>query len=304
MKLGSVSGSETNCQRPPAVNGRHQFRSPTVRDDFIVVGGCRIRYRRLDSHRKALPVLLIHGAGAHAGWWQAVVPYLGQFRDVVMIELSGHGDSGHRDDDYGLSTWAQEIRAVIDELDAREVALVGHSMGGLVALYAAAMFPDVVRAVIAIDSAIIPHPPRPGGSRVVKFYASQDEGIKNFRLRPRATCAAHRLLVDVARGGLREEQNGWRWKFDPSTMHRIPRDVLNAAIAKIECSVGFIYGAASEIANLSAVERLAEMLGRPVPNIVVPRAYHHVPLDAPARTAAAIEILLSEPITGCSEITH
>jgi pimeloyl-ACP methyl ester carboxylesterase len=261
------------------------------RSHAVFVDGCEIRYQVVgQDHRD--PILLLHGAGGHAGWWRSVVAYLAPSRRLVLPEFSGHGDSGHRDK-YDLHTWSREISAVIAGIGAGRVSLVGHSMGGLIALHAAAVRPDAIEAVIAVDSAVIPHPPTSNGPREVKYYASENEGISNFRLRPRATCAAPHDLRAVAREGLRATANGWRWKFDPAVLHRIPRDVLNASITGIRCPVGFVRGGSSEVAGPATIDRLADLLGAPVPSVVIEGAYHHVPLDAPARTAATIEVLLA-----------
>lgn len=259
--------------------------------DFVWVDGCTVRYHRMGDSRED-PLILIHGAMAHSGWWHSAAAYLAPFHSLVLLELSGHGDSEHRDQ-YDFYTWSKEVRAVIAALGADRVSLVGHSMGGLLTLHVAATYPDVVRAVVCVDSAVIPRPQIPRRATEVKFYPTRAEGIRNFRLRPRATCADSQTLSVIASQGLRETSRGWRWKFDPAVAHRIPRDVLNASIAEIRCPIGFVYGASSEVASRATVERLAELHGKAVPSVAVAGAFHHVPVDAPARTAAAIEILLA-----------
>jgi pimeloyl-ACP methyl ester carboxylesterase len=156
-----------------------------------------------------------------------------------------------------------------------------------------APFRHLVRAVVCVDSAVIPHPPTSAGSAEVKYYQSLADGMRNFRLRPRGTCADPAVLADIARHGLRETSRGWRWKFDPAVSHRISRDVLNSSIADIRCPIVFVYGASSEVAGPATVSRLAELNGRAIPSVAVADAFHHVPVDAPARTAAAIAILLA-----------
>lgn len=256
--------------------------------ECVVVDGCPVRYRRLGV-RGAAPVVLIHGGGAHAGWWLDVAPALARARDVVVPELSGHGDSGHRTT-YGAAVWVADLVAVIRALGAGPVHLAGHSMGGLVALHVAGRHPGLVRSLTLIDSAVVARkPPGPPRRSVVKYYSSQAEGLANFRLRPRGTTASAETLEAVGRAGLRHEAPGWRWKFDPATLGKLPRDELAASIRAITCPVSFLYGGRSELVDAVTVDHLAALLGRPVRRTVVPEAYHHVPIDAPAATVAVIE---------------
>jgi len=162
----------------------------------VEVLGCPIAYTRSGVQGRP-PAVLVHGGGAHAGWWLGVEPLLAATRDVVTVELSGHGDSGHRYS-YGADVWASELQAVIDDLGRGPAVLVGHSLGGLISLHTAGTRPDHVCGVIAIDSAVIPSAPMPRRGNGVKFYASRDEAVANFRLRPRATTADAALLAAVA----------------------------------------------------------------------------------------------------------
>ncbi|BBZ31210.1 alpha/beta hydrolase (plasmid) [Mycolicibacterium madagascariense] len=256
-----------------------------------MVQDCEIRYQRTGVVG-APPLILIHGASGHSAWWTAVVPLLRGTHDVVTMDLSGHGDSGHRRR-YDADIWADDVSAVVNDLDAGPAVLIGHSMGGLVALHTAGRHRHQVAAVVAVDSAVIPHRPLGTGTRGVKFYANQDEALANFRLRPRTSTADPALLASVARAGLRRDEFGWRWKFDPNALQRLSREELYESIRRITCPTGFIYGSRSELATAGTVQFLGSLMGTTVPHVVVNGAFHHVPLDAPVNTAAAIETLLS-----------
>src|SRR3954451_22766009 len=68
----------------------------------IEVAGARIRYRAWGP-RDAPGVVLVHGGSAHAGWWDHIAPQLPGHR-VVALDLSGHGDSDHREA-YDMRLW-------------------------------------------------------------------------------------------------------------------------------------------------------------------------------------------------------
>ncbi len=76
----------------------------------VEVDGCAVHYLAW-GERGRRGLVFVHGGGAHAHWWTHVAAtFAGEFR-VVAIDLSGHGDSGHRDG-YDLEQWTDEVVAV------------------------------------------------------------------------------------------------------------------------------------------------------------------------------------------------
>lgn len=255
------------------------------------VGGCFIAYRRF-GEQGAPPVVLVHGGGAHAGWWLDVAPGLARTHDVVAVDLSGHGDSGHRST-YGATTWARELAAVIESLRVGAAHVIGHSMGGLVALHLADEAPQVVRSLVLVDSVVRRRsPPVARRERQVRTYPTREELLARFRLQPAGTVAPAERIARVAAGAVREVPGGWRWKADPRAVHYLDRHHLAAATSNVRCPIGYVMGGRSELVDVGSVLELRERTGQAVPMIEIAEAYHHVPLDAPEKTLAAIETLL------------
>ncbi|TQC44507.1 alpha/beta hydrolase [Rhodococcus sp. WS4] len=264
--------------------------------EVVEVGGVTIAYRRLGSP-EADTMLLIHGGAAHSGWWTEVAPVLAREHHVVVADLSGHGDSGHRPA-YRAELWAEEMAALLRAAQARAsdgggpAAVVGHSMGGLVAAATAARFPELVGRLILVDTRLplreLPPPTAPA-----RVFASAQEALDRFRLLPDRTNADPQLLQEVARAGLVEASPGWRWKFDPAARRRLSNDGVRADLSAVLCPVGYLYGAQTDMGGPDSVSCLEEWLGHAVPVDVVPDAFHHVPLDQPTRCAEAIERMLT-----------
>ncbi len=101
-------------------------------------------------------VVLLHALGEQADSWDAVVAALaGSFR-VVVPDLRGHGASG-RASRYSLELMRDDVVALLDRLGLGHVILIGHSLGGIVALLVAQQYPDRVERLVLEDAP----PPRP-----------------------------------------------------------------------------------------------------------------------------------------------
>lgn len=263
----------------------------------ITFDGCRVRYVRAGTPGRPL-VLLVHGGGAHHGWWAGVVPELAERFDLIIPDLSGHGDSEHREH-YGPELWAAELAAIVEQEGGGPVSYVGHSMGGLVGVFMAARLGHIVDALVLVDSGLRwpgenGSEPRGRPRRATRVYPTEEAALEHFRLRPIETSADPALLEKVGRHALKRVEDGWTWKFDPKGSQRFTDASLHAELPRVGCPVGMIYGEHSEIASQENVAYVESRLNREVPSIPIAGAYHHVPLDAPEACGAAIERLLRE----------
>lgn len=256
----------------------------------VDVDGCAVAFRSLGSPAHPT-VVLVHGGGAHSGWWDGVAPALAGSHHVVLLDLSGHGDSAHRTD-YGADVWTSDIAAVIERVTTARVALVGHSMGGLVAICAAARRPELFDRLVLVDTRL----PLRGLSRLpgqVRHFRSADEALARFRLVPPQTRAPAAVLQRLARANLSETADGWRWRFDPHTRRRITNDELQYDLQRLRCPVGYIFGADSELGGPETVRYLSNVLGVAVPAVAIAGSFHHVPLDQPDVLAVTLHDMLT-----------
>src|SRR6187399_1348438 len=99
-------------------------------------------------------LVFVHGGGAHAHWWTHVAArFADEFR-AVAIDLSGHGDSDHREV-YAIDEWTEEVVAVAHAADIEgPPVVIGHSMGGFVTITTAALHGDELAGVIVCDSPV------------------------------------------------------------------------------------------------------------------------------------------------------
>ena len=122
----------------------------------------------------ALPAMvLLHGFGASSGHWRRNAAHLAAAGWCVYgLDLIGFGASSQPGNRPGRvldnRLWARQVQAFAEQVVGAPVVLVGHSLGGLVALSCAVFFPRWVRAVVAAplpDPSLLMPPRRPGRSR-------------------------------------------------------------------------------------------------------------------------------------------
>lgn len=98
-------------------------------------------------------LLLIHGLNSYIPEWQENLPALAAHHRVVAIDLPGYGRSSKRNYVYSMEFFARVVERVIERLDLGHVTLVGHSMGGQIALTHALLFPRVAESLVLIAPA-------------------------------------------------------------------------------------------------------------------------------------------------------
>ena len=264
----------------------------------IQVAGCPIHYLKWgESGRPG--VVLVHGGAAHAHWWSFIAPQLTHDCQVVALDLSGHGDSGRRQQ-YPREIWADEVMAVAD--DARfsgAPIVVGHSMGGFVCISAAARYGDRLAGAVILDSPVRrPDPEAEEGARGRAFrnpkvYPDVDTALKHYRVVPEPTCAEPYILDHIGRHSLRTVEGGWTWKFDPLVFQRFAPRAIHEILPEVRCRVA-LFRAEFGLVTPDIGDYMVELLGRTAPVVEVPSAYHHLLLDQPLALITGLRAIFSD----------
>ena len=112
--------------------------------------GTAIRYQSRGQGDPAL--VFIHCWSCNRHYWDGQVKEFEKERRVVTLDLGGHGDSGKERQEWTVQSFVQDVQAVLNHLKIKQAILVGHSMGGPIALLVAAAQPETVKAVICVDT--------------------------------------------------------------------------------------------------------------------------------------------------------
>ncbi len=118
-----------------------------------------LQFRTVHGYRRAFriagsgpAILLIHGIGDNSTTWNGVHAKLAQRFTVIAPDLLGHGQSDKPRADYSVAAYANGMRDLLSVLDIERVTIVGHSLGGGVAMQFAYQFPQLVDRLILVSA--------------------------------------------------------------------------------------------------------------------------------------------------------
>jgi len=253
----------------------------------------------------AVPTLALHGWLDNAASFDRLIPLLKNV-SVTAMDLPGHGLSDPKGSGaiYHFIDWLWDVLAVADALQWKEFNLMGHSVGGNIAMALAALVPERVKKLVVLD-ALGPTTNEPdevvsqlrkyqaaaaeAGGRKAPVYASVEDVAKT-RARYPGRPMEYDSALAICRRGLKPIEGGVTWRSDARLMLptplRLTEGHVKALIEAIECPLLIIRA----IPGLKPPERyIATRRGYPKnPQIVEVEGGHHVHLDFPERVAPSI----------------
>jgi pimeloyl-ACP methyl ester carboxylesterase len=254
----------------------------------------RLHYLKWEG-QGAGSIVLVHGNSANAWWWRWTVDAMDRrYRRVIALDLRGHGDSAWADPPvYSPAVYADDIARLIEGLAIDRPIVAGHSMGGIAALAFAQRFPELARAIVAIDVAVSSSARRNRYLRHLQtlptvIYPDLTTALARFRLMPREGNISPGVLAEVAaRSLMRPERGGYTLKFDRESFFGSDGLDVAATIRELKLPLLLIRAGLSRIltaeaaANAAASSRLARL-------VTIPHCHHHLPLERPLELALEI----------------
>jgi pimeloyl-ACP methyl ester carboxylesterase len=269
-----------------------------VEPTHLECDGARLAVR-VSGRADGPPVVLVHGGGAHAGWWGPMQHHLGDHFRLIAFDLSGHGDSDHRGS-YTMALWVSEIAAVLQSVGSPAL-LVGHSMGGALAVQCAADYPELIAGLVTFDSM----PDR----TLVRGYARDDPSprppyptyeqiAQRFRLRPAQPMPSRDVVESLIRHSVRRSGPGWSWKSDIHAQSNYEEPgFLDGALPRVETPALYVFAQHSPLGASGVCDLIAQDATNDYGLVSVPGTHHHLVLDRP-RACAELLIHHADPWTG------
>lgn len=268
------------------------------RSCFLEVDDRHLHYLSWGEGRPERPVLLlVHGMRGHAHWWDAIAPYFSEDYRVVALDLSGMGDSDHRQS-YPEQFAALDIIDLIEGAGLGPVIGVGHSYGGSRLLRACADRPELFKRLLVLDSFIV----LPGAEIPVdtantaskRYYPDLPSALQRYRLMPEQPNPVVPILANIARHSLREEKQGWCWKFDLNLPLGLVHEEFGVSLLpRVSRPVDVVYGECSPVVSRQDAQQAVELLPRGRGPFGIPGTYHHMMIDQPLAVIAILRGLLA-----------
>src|ERR1700730_7744458 len=224
----------------------------------LEAAGLRLRYLALGDG-DSVPVLLLHGFGADLNTWMFTQPALADGRQVIALDLPGHGGSGKQLDRADAESLAAIVEHALNALGIERLHLVGHSMGDGSAISFAVREPERVATLTLISSAALG--PEINAAFIDGFVraARRREAIEALNLLVHDPALVSRTMIeDVLRykrlDGVPESLAAFAEEWFPGGRQR---GVLGDAVAVLKPPVPSIWGREDRISPVAHAEALA-----------------------------------------------
>ena len=241
---------------------------------------------------KGSPTLvLVHGWAFDRHLWDQEVKRLSPRYRVVTLDLAGHGESGRDRAKWTIGAFGEDVKAVVEALGAKDVVLIGHSMGGAVVVEAGRRMPGRIKGIVLIDTLLDveqPTPPEAVESMAKQLGADYPATVTKMTteylfapatpaaVRERVLRQATAIPADISIAMLRES-----WTYDP-----VP------ALREVKAPIRAV-NADKFPTNLEANRR--HMPGFDA--FIVAGTGHYPMLEDPARFSAAFDRALGQVLT-------
>lgn len=235
-----------------------------------------------DPQRHAL--VFLHFFGGSARSWNRVIARLAGEYETLAIDLPGFGAEAEASGPYTVAAYADFVAAAVRARGLDDYVLVGHSMGGKIALALAARRPQGLRSLVLLA----PSPPTPEpieeemrASLIAGWghYGPASETLARVTARPLSGDLRERTIADMMNSG----KCAWM-----SWLQHGSREDISAAMSCIDVPVIVLSGDCDEALPCTLIQReVVDRLGR-ASFVRVPDSGHLLPLEAPNAVAELI----------------
>lgn len=296
--LGALACAPRYAQRPPLEPDQLWTPLPLRR---MVVEGVEIAY--VDSDPSAAgawaeaPLVFVHGLSSSIGFWEHQIPHFAQQRRVLALDLPGYGASGRPDAPYSPPWYADMVQAWLAQLEVERAVVVGHSMGGQIALTLALTHPAQVERLVLAAPAGIERFSR-GSADWMRHYWHEGRALEASEAELRATFTTvvfnrpdegvERLLEERVRLGKHPDFRGTSVAVSRSIRGMLDHPVADR-LHEIRVPTLLIFGTddrmiPNPVFNGGATRTIAERGAASIPRAqlaLIPGAGHTVHHDAP-----------------------
>ncbi|KEZ52918.1 MULTISPECIES: alpha/beta fold hydrolase [Metabacillus] len=125
-------------------------------------------------------IVLLHGFCGSRGYFNKIIPDISENYRVIACDLRGHGHSSTVKDEYSITSMADDLATLFDVLEIEKVTMIGHSLGGYIALAFAEKYPHMLHSYGLLHSTALPDDENGKAGREKGIARIEQEGMKGF----------------------------------------------------------------------------------------------------------------------------
>lgn len=250
----------------------------------IAVNGIQLAYERTGAGK---PLVLLHGYPLDHHTWDDVIPLLKDSFDLIVPDLRGFGESTTVSTIYTVDDFASDIASLLDSLGIRQTAIVGHSMGGYVALAFTRLFPDRALGLGLVATQTLADPPDRKEGRYKSAAEVAEKGIGGVieMMTPKFTSDPR--LQTVARQIMEQQQPA---AYIGALKAMAERPDSTSLLGAMRYPVVLVHGDADVLITVERAREIKAAL--PQAKLVELPGVGHMPMmEAKERTAEALKHL-------------
>jgi pimeloyl-ACP methyl ester carboxylesterase len=252
--------------------------------ETINVNGIRLAYERRGT---GAPLVLLHGYPLDHHLWDEVALSLEDTFELIIPDLRGFGGSSTVDSFYSMQDIASDIAALLDHLEIQKAAIVGHSMGGYVALAFARLYPERVSGLGLVSSQALADSPDRKEGRYKSAADVADKGIGSVVAAMTPKFTSNPQLQEFARRSMERQQPAAYIGALKAMAERVDSTPL---LSSLKVPVVLVHGDADQLISIDRAREVKSAI--PDAYLVEIRGAGHMPMmEDKEKTAEALKHL-------------
>jgi len=257
---------------------------------------------RLNFHRyseSGKPLLILHGLFASLGNWGWHSKELSKHYSVIGVDLRNHGDSPH-DKELNYPVMALDVVKLIESLGLSSVAIIGHSMGGKVAMELALQHPQFIEKLVVVDIAPVAYPDRLDshkgiidGMKALNLSEVKNRGEADIFLAPYIEEEPTRkfILTNL----VHTKEGGYKWRLNLDAIEKNYGNLREkpTGIGTYESAILFVKGALSDYIKPENEAEILDLFPNAQVKIIM-QAGHWLHVDKPQAFQKIVSDFLAE----------
>ncbi len=255
---------------------------------------CQLNYKRFGEEGSV--VVILHGLFGMLDNWKSFARHLSAHHIVYIVDLRNHGKSCHLDEmDYNLM--GEDVKTFLEEHSLTDVLLMGHSMGGKVAMNIALKYPNLIEKLVVVDIAPKKYKPThlPIFDALLSIDLTQPTKRKEVAEKLLQKIKDPSIVQFLMKNLKREAEQQYRWKFNLSIIRQNYEKIIDQenGCGVYPRPVLFVKGDNSAYISLTDIDRITDLFPQAKIHIIK-KAGHWVHAEQPKLLLEVVNTFLQD----------